>query len=173
MRQIWRRYVKRFVSLSRDRQTHAHFALYIRLIIVHLHNICLMSPSGCFLVIEMKRIEILTIFFSYLLSENQINVRPCLWITRQMAVDHQWSEDHRLRTAALHSPWLTLWNPRSCFPYTSGSQPFQAHRPIHKFLFHSRTTAEHSSPKWYFLWFSTAKFSFFRRYFFGYLVIYV
>jgi len=35
------------------------------------------------------------------LSQNKINVMPCLWTTRQMAADHQWSVDHRLRTAAL------------------------------------------------------------------------
>ena len=37
--------------------------------------------------------------FANFVSQNQIHVRICLRTTRQMAANHQWFMDHRLRTA--------------------------------------------------------------------------
>jgi len=72
-----------------------------------------MLPSGWFLVIEMNKIEKFRKDLCLLtfLSQNQINVRPCLWTSRQTAADHRWSTNHRLRTADIEAflTHITLW----------------------------------------------------------------
>ena len=53
-----------------------------------------MLPSGCFLVTEMKEIQVLPKMFCFHIF--LISVRPFLQTTRQMAADH------RLKTAGVH-----------------------------------------------------------------------